>query len=147
MIELTAKLKVPRAAYRIEVHGRLELPFETRRRSVPGEVLRGGDLATASDGRVFEVVAVREKLLQIEAPDLARLAWHLGSNHVPVQFGQGFLRIPWAPGADEFARQLGARVTEIEEPFEPEVVEHEHNHGHEHEHDHDHGHHHGHGHE
>ncbi len=140
MITLTAKLKAPRAAYGIQVHGRLELPFDARCKSLPGEVLRGGDLVTASDGRVLEVVAAAEKLLQIEAPDLARLAWHLGSLHVPVEFGRDCLRIPWAPGADEFARQLGARVSQIEQPFEPEVAEHGHDHAHDHAHDHGHDH-------
>ena len=145
MIDLRAKLKVRRGAYGIKVHGRLEMPFEARRKSLRGEVLRGGDLVSAADGRVYEVVALPEKLLQIEASDLARLAWHFGANHVPVQFGQGFLRIPWAPGADEFARLLGARVSEVEHPFEPEVADHEHDHAddrhhHDHAHDHDHGH-------
>lgn len=139
-MELTGKLKVRREAYGIKVHGRLEMPFEARRKSLPGEVLRGGDLVTTSEGRVFEIVALPEKLLQIEAPSLARLAWHLGSLHVPVQVGEGYLRIPWAPGADDFARQLGARVSEVEEPFEPEVAAHDHSHGHDHAHDHDHGH-------
>jgi urease accessory protein len=74
MIEIKAKLKISRSAYKLKVKGRLALPFESRRKGrletklVSGEavalvlprveVLRGGDLVTASDGRVIEVVAV-----------------------------------------------------------------------------------------
>ena len=55
-----------------------------------GEVLRGGDRCAATDGRVVEVVAAPEKLLHIEcAPTLARVAYHLGNRHVPVQVGDG----------------------------------------------------------
>jgi len=73
MVEIKAKLKIPRGAYRLEVKGRLELPFDARQKSrlrthlasgeevalmLPrGDILRGGDLVVASDGRVVEVVA------------------------------------------------------------------------------------------
>jgi urease accessory protein len=137
MIELTAKLKVPRGAYQLEIKGRLALPFEARQKSrhraklesgeevavkLPrGEILRGGDLVTASDGRVIEVLSVPEKLLHIESGDLARVAYHLGNRHVPVQIGQGFLRIAEDHVLEELARKLGARVTHVEAPFEPEA--------------------------
>ena len=67
MLEIKAKLKIPKAAYKVEVRGQLKLPFEARQKSrlrthlvsgeevglmLPrGEILRGGDLVTASDGR------------------------------------------------------------------------------------------------
>jgi urease accessory protein len=137
MVELTAKLKVPRGAYKVEVKGRLALPFEARQKSrhratlesgeevavkLPrGEILRGGDLVTASDGRVIEVLSVPEKLLHIEAGDLARVAYHLGNRHVPVQVEPGFLRIAEDHVLEELARKLGARVTHVEAPFEPEA--------------------------
>jgi len=66
--------------------------------------------------------------------------FNLELNIDPSTFGEGCLRIPWAPGADEFARQLGARVSEIEAPFEPEVAAHGHEHHHDHDHDHGHEH-------
>ena len=137
MVELTAKLKVPRDAYKVEVKGRLALPFEARQKSrhratlesgeevaikLPrGEILRGGDLVTASDGRVIEVLSVHEKLLHIEADDLARVAYHLGNRHVPVQIGQGFLRIAEDHVLEDLARKLGAQVSHVEAPFEPEA--------------------------
>ena len=82
MIEIRAKLKIPRSAYALQVKGALRLPFEQRQKSrlhaklvsgeevalmLPrGEILRGGDLVTASDGRIIEVVAEVEKLAHVE---------------------------------------------------------------------------------
>ena len=116
--------------------GRLSLAFERRQRSrqrakldsgeevgvmLPrGEVLRGGDLVTASDGRVFEVVSRPEEVLHIEAKDLARIAYHLGNRHVPVQVGEGYLRIAEDHVLEDLLRRLGASVRHIEAPFEPE---------------------------
>ena len=118
------------------VQGRVELAFEHRQRSrqralldsgeeigmvLPrGEVLRGGDRVRASDGRVFEVVSAPEELLHIEAESLARVAYHLGNRHVPVQIGEGFLRIAEDPVLEEMLRKLGAHVSHVVAPFEPE---------------------------
>jgi urease accessory protein len=190
MIEIKAKLKIARSAYKVEVKGRLELPFDARQKSrlraklasgeevalmLPrGEILRGGDLVTASDGRVIEVVSQPEKLLHIETRDLAKAAYHLGNRHVPVQVGDGFLRIAEDHVLEEMMRKLGARVSHVEAPFEPEAgayagghqhqhdemghggkiheFGHPHDHGHDHDHEHgpdcghDHHHHHGHDH-
>jgi urease accessory protein len=153
MLEIKAKLKIARAAYKLEVKGRLRLPFAQRQggeaqarlesgeevalKLPRGEVLRGGDLVTASDGRVIEVVAVPEKLLQVTADSLAKLAYHLGSRHVLVQLGEGFLRVSADAGAREVLEELGAKASPVEAPFEPEVAA-----PHDHDHDHDHDHHH-----
>jgi urease accessory protein len=136
MIEITATLKVRRSAYAVQVKGTLRLPFEARQKSrlrtrlvsgeevalaLPrGEVLRGGDLVIASDARVIEVVAEPEKLLHIESSELARVAYHLGNRHVPVEMGEGYLRIAEDHVLEEMVRKLGARVSHIEAPFEPE---------------------------
>ena len=137
MIEIKAKLKIPRAAYKVEVKGQLKLPFDSRQKSrlktklvsgeevgllLPrGEILRGGDLVTASDGRVIEVVAEPEKLLHVETESLAKVAYHLGNRHVPVQVGEGFLRIAADHVLEEMLKKLGAKVREVEAPFEPEA--------------------------
>ena len=137
MIEIKAKLRIPRTAYKLEVKGQLKLPFDSRQKSrlrtklvsgeevallLPrGEVLRGGDLVTASDGRVIEVLAEPEKLLHIEADSLPRIAYHLGNRHVPVQVGEGFLRIAADHVLEEMLKKLGAKVREVEAPFEPEA--------------------------
>lgn len=85
-----------------------------------GRVLRDGERVVAIDGREVEIVAAPEKLAHIEAADLVRVAYHLGNRHVPVQVGAGFLRIAEDPVLEELARRLGACVTKVEAPFEPE---------------------------
>jgi urease accessory protein len=190
MLEIKAKLKIPRSAYKLEVRGTLKLPFEARQKSrlktrltsgeevglmLPrGEILRGGDLVTVSDGRVIEVVAEAEKVLHVECRSpaaLAKAAYHLGNRHVPVQVGDGFLRLAADHVLEEMLIKLGAKVSEMEAPFEPEAgayagAHHQHDemghggkihdhfddhgeghmHGpdcdHDHDHDHGHGHHH-----
>ena len=172
MLEIKSKLKIPRSAYKVDVKGQLKLPFESRQKSrlktklvsgeevglmLPrGEILRGGDLVTASDGRVIEVLADAEKLLHIETPELARAAYHLGNRHVPVEVGKDYLRIAQDHVLEEMLKKLGAKVTHVEAPFEPEAGAyagghqhdemghggkiHDHHHDHDHDHDHDHGH-------
>src|SRR5688572_14623249 len=166
MLEIKSKLKIPRAAYKVDVKGQLKLPFESRQKSrlktklvsgeevglmLPrGEILRGGDLVTASDGRVIEVLADNEKLLHVQTPDLARAAYHLGNRHVPVEVGKDYLRIAEDHVLEEMLKKLGAKVTHVHAPFEPEAGAyaggHQHDemgHGgkiHDHHHDHDHGH-------
>jgi urease accessory protein len=187
VLEIRSKLKTARGAYKIEVRGQLRLPFEQRQKSrlhahlasgeevalmLPrGEVLRGGDLVTASDGRVIEVTAEAEKVLHVEcasAAELTRAAYHLGNRHVPVQVGEGFLRIGADHVLEEMLKGLGAKVKHMEAPFEPEAGaygaghrhegmshggkihdfgehgsggahDHEHDHEHDHAHDHEHG--------
>jgi urease accessory protein len=154
MIEITAKLKVRRSAYAVQVKGTLRLPFEARQKSrlrtrlvsgeevalaLPrGEVLRGGDLVIASDARVIEVVAEPEKLLHIESSELARVAYHLGNRHVPVEVGEGYLRIAEDHVLEEMVRKLGARVSHIEAPFEPEGGAYDSTQAHAHDHHHHH---------
>jgi urease accessory protein len=137
MIEIKAKLKIARGAYKLDVKGQLKLPFDSRQKSrlktklvsgeevglmLPrGEILRGGDLVTASDGRVIEILAEPEKLLHIESASLAKIAYHLGNRHVPVQVGEDFLRIAADHVLEEMVKKLGAKVSAVEAPFEPEA--------------------------
>ncbi len=105
------------------------------------ESLRGGDALVLEDGRLVEVVAAPEALLEIRGTDplhLARLAWHLGNRHVPAQLLAKALRVRRDHVIAEMAVQLGARVIEIEAPFDPEggayaAAPHHHQHnGHDH---------------
>ena len=116
---------------------RLELPFDSRQKSrlrarlasgdevaliLPrGTIMRGGDVVKAQDGREVQIVAAPERLLHIEAASLARVAYHLGNRHVPVQVGEGFLRIAEDHVLEELLHKLGANVSRIEAPFEPEA--------------------------
>jgi urease accessory protein len=93
-----------------------------------GRVLRGGDRVTTTDGRVVEIVGAPEKLLHIESESLAKVAYHLGNRHVAVQVGEGFLRIAEDHVLEEMLRRLGARVSHVEAPFEPEAGAYGHHH-------------------
>ncbi len=123
--------------------------------------LRGGDALVLEDGRLVEVVAAPEPLVEIRGSDphhLIRVAWHLGNRHLPTQIMPKGLRIRRDHVIEAMVKGLGARVIEIEAPFDPEggaYAEHAHaeahphgrtGHDHAHSHAHDHGHHHGDGH-
>jgi urease accessory protein len=121
--------------------------------------LRHGDALALEDGRLVEVLAAPEPLLEIRCHDplhLARIAWHLGNRHLPTQLFPKYLRIRRDHVIADMAAKLGARVIEIEAPFDPEggayqtpVHAHRHDdgdhahghhhHDHTHNHDHDHG--------
>jgi urease accessory protein len=94
----------------------IDLPAATR--------LRGGDALILEDGRLIEVVAAPEEIYEIRCADaqhLARVAWHLGNRHVPVQVLAEALRIRRDHVLAELATQLGAHVVALEAPFEPEA--------------------------
>jgi len=118
---------------------KLELPFESRCKSrlrtrlVTGEecglflprgtVMRGGDKLLASDGRVVEVVAASEALMEAVSGDpllLAKAAYHLGNRHVAVHLLPGRLRFAADHVLGEMVRGLGLKLAEIEASFEPE---------------------------
>ncbi|HXT08166.1 MAG TPA: urease accessory protein UreE [Roseiarcus sp.] len=121
-------------------------------------LLRSGDGLKLEDGRLVEVVAAPEPLVEIRAAEpaaLVRIAWHLGNRHLAVELTRKALRIRRDSVIEEMARGLGAAVVAIEAPFNPEGGAyakggHE-PHGHDHHdhdhHDHDHDHHHTHGHD
>ena len=117
--------------------------------------LDGGDALELSDGRRVAVVAADEALLSVTAPSLARIAWHVGNRHTPCRIEAERLLIRADHVLADMLRRLGAEVTEVTGPFEPEggayghgrtfghAHDHGHGHGHDHGHDHDHGHVHG----
>jgi urease accessory protein len=85
--------------------------------------LRGGDALVLEDGRLVEVVAAPEPLAEIRGVDplhLVRLAWHLGNRHLPTQIVGKGLRIRRDHVIQAMVKGLGARVIEIEAPFDPE---------------------------
>lgn len=135
--------------------------------------LRGGDALVLEDGRLVEVVAAPEPLVEIRGADpqhLVRVAWHLGNRHLPTQIVGKGLRIRRDHVIEDMVKGLGARVVAIDAPFDPEGGAysggghgaHEHDHRdhkrhdhkheghdhahHDHKHGHDHDHHHGHSH-
>src|SRR5438046_5761164 len=117
--------------------------------------LRGGDALVPEDGRLLEVVAAAEPLVEIRGADplhLVRVAWHLGNRHLPTQIMPKGLRIRRDHVIEAMVKGLGARIIEIEAPFDPEggayaQAAHDHaahDHGHHHHRDHDHDSHHDH---
>jgi len=112
--------------------------------------LRTDDLLVLDDNTLVEVVAAPEPLIEARAADiagLARLAWHLGDRHVPVQVLPNRIRARHDDAIENLLKSLGAKVTAIDAPFEPEGGAYASSHSHDH-HDHDHAndHHHGHSH-
>lgn len=112
--------------------------------------LHHDDVIALDDGSYVEVVARPEALLEARAADvsaLARIAWHLGDRHIPVQLLPNRIRALREPATEELLKALGAKVTPLEAPFEPEggayevPSGHDHHHGHEHHQDHEHHHH------
>jgi urease accessory protein len=86
-------------------------------------VLRSGDALVLDDNRLIEVVAAPEPLAEIRGNDpqhLVRVAWHLGNRHLPTQITAKGLRIRRDHVIEAMVKGLGARVIEIEAPFDPE---------------------------
>lgn len=115
--------------------------------------LHTDDVLELDDGTLLEIVAAPEPLIEARAADLSglmRLAYHLGDRHVPVQVLPNRIRVQRAPELESLLQSLGAKLTMIEAPFEPEggayAASHGHHHHHDHGHGHDHAHDHGHGH-
>ncbi len=88
-----------------------------------GVILRAGDKLLGKDGRVVEIVAEPEAVIEAHSDDpllLARAAYHLGNRHVPVEVGTGVLRFGRDHVLAEMLRGLGLTISETEAPFEPE---------------------------
>ena len=119
-------------------------------------LLRHGDGLALEDGRLIEVRAQPEPLLEVRAEDtprLLRLAWHLGNRHLEAQIERTRILIRRDRVIAEMLTRLGAKLAEVIEPFNPEGGAydgpghgHSHGNGHAHVHSRGHGHGHGHGH-
>ena len=87
------------------------------------QVLQEGDELVLEDGRKILVRARPEKVAEISADDpqhLLRIAWHLGNRHLPTQILPGRLRILEDHVIVDMVRGLGAKVSLLEAPFQPE---------------------------
>ena len=117
----------------------IELPFEARNKSrfseilsdgreahffLPrGNVLVDGDILVADDGSMIRVVAADQDVVTIasaSAHQLMRAAYHLGNRHIPVQVGEGFLRIEPDSVLEGMIGQLGLEIKRERASFEPE---------------------------
>jgi urease accessory protein len=118
--------------------------------------LRDGDGLVLDDGSIVQVIGAPEQLVEVTATnevELARLAWHLGNRHTEMQIAGHKLRIRRDHVLEDMLRGLGATLTLLAAPFDPEGGAHEgsgHSHSHSrstsqsHSHSHSHSHHHDH---
>jgi urease accessory protein len=108
-------------------------------------VLEDGDRLVLDDGRHVAVAATEEDLYAIDARDavhLAELAWHIGNRHLAAAIEPARVLILRDHVIKAMLEGLGARVTDVVEPFRPvrgAYSGHGGHHGHSHDHDHDHG--------
>ncbi|PKO25196.1 MAG: urease accessory protein UreE [Betaproteobacteria bacterium HGW-Betaproteobacteria-8] len=89
-----------------------------------GTILRGGDCLQAEDGRVIQVQAAEEAVMDVTASSpqaLTRAAYHLGNRHVPLQVGEGWLRLEQDHVLKEMLLGLDVNVMDLQAPFEPEA--------------------------
>ena len=95
--------------------------------------LRDGDGLVLDDGSIVLVTGVPEKLIEISADsalDTVRLAWHLGNRHTDVQIVADKIRIRRDHVLEDMLRGLGAKLTPLDAPFDPEpAAPHGHSHG------------------
>jgi len=88
-----------------------------------GIILRDGDFLKSDGGLVMQVIAAQEAVYSIVARTPQALlcaAYHLGNRHVPLQVGDGWLRLEQDHVLKEMLLGLGMQVTEENAPFEPE---------------------------
>ena len=119
---------------------RLVLPFELRQKSrlratsvagtefallLPrGTVLRDGDRLRAVNGLIIAVQAASESVSTARSDDVtrfARVCYHLGNRHMPLQIGAGWLRYLADHVLDKMVAELGLMVVHEQAPFEPEA--------------------------
>ena len=86
-------------------------------------LLRDGDGLALEAGAVVTVKAAPEALMEVRAGtglSLAAIAWHLGNRHLPTQVLAESLRIREDHVIRDLLIKLGADVTAVKAPFDPE---------------------------
>ena len=150
MLKVTEKLNNPARPSET-----LTLPYEKRQKSrlrvsldnnqeaalmlERGSVLRHGELLRADNGLIIEIRAADEEVAVVLTEDsflFARACYHLGNRHVPLQIGEGWLRIQRDHVLENMVQSLGLLVSHQLAPFEPESgaysghSDHSHSHSH-----------------
>ncbi len=117
----------------------LELPYDHRKRGrIKAETARGlavglflergkclqdGDLLEAESGEVIQIVAAKEELIVAKANDplqFAKICYHLGNRHVPLQIGDFWIRFQPDHVLEELCRYYHLEVSKEQAPFQPE---------------------------
>lgn len=136
----------------VEITDSLTLPFDLRQKSRQrvtlgsgraaalmmerGLVLRGNDRLAGEGSDVVLVIAAKEQVSTVASEDLrllARVAYHLGNRHIPVEVGHGYLRYQHDHVLDHMVGELGLSARIEAAAFEPEGGAYgAHGHGHSH---------------
>jgi urease accessory protein len=98
-----------------------------------GTILSHGDKLALADGRIVEVIAADEMLHEVRAADatrLARIAYHVGNRHVPLQVSDGYLLMLPDHVLRAMVEGLGGSVAEVRRGFQPESGAYGHSHVH-----------------
>ena len=85
--------------------------------------LEHGDCLVLEDGRLVEIIAAEEDLLEVRGLDpqhLIRLAWHIGNRHLAAQIETDRVLIRNDAVIARMLEQQGAKVTPVKELFAPE---------------------------
>ncbi|WP_272677779.1 urease accessory protein UreE [Providencia sp. PROV019] len=114
-----------------------------------GTILKEGAILATEEGELVTIEAAKEQVSTVYSDDpllLARVCYHLGNRHVPLQIEAGWCRYFHDHVLDDMARGLGATVSVGLEKYQPEPGAYggssggHHHHHHHHDHD-DHHHH------
>ena len=138
MLNITQRLQQTTENYQID--DQLILPFDLRQKSRlrvilesgieaalmldRGTILRGGDFLKAENGLVVQIVAANQAVTNVTANTQQTLmcaAYHLGNRHVPLQVGDGWLRLEQDHVLKEMLIGLGMITVDQLAPFEPEA--------------------------
>jgi urease accessory protein len=94
-----------------------------------------GDALKLEDGRLVEVRAAEEELVEITAATplrLAKIAWHLGNRHTPAEVTEDAIYVAPDHVLVDMVRGLGAATRTVRRPFRPETGAYGGGHGHAH---------------
>lgn len=85
--------------------------------------LEDRDCLRLEDGRLIQIIASDEDLMEVTARDtahLVQLAWHIGNRHLEMQIDSQRVLIRSDHVIAQMLNQLGATVRNVREPFSPE---------------------------
>lgn len=161
MLKIIQRFNPDTAIKPIEVIDRLSLPLDLRKRGrfrattdsglevgifiERGQVLEQGDLLLTACDQLIQVVAQPEPVVTASTDDwhaFARVCYHLGNRHVPLQVGERWLRFQPDHVLQQLAEHYGLTTQSEQAPFCPENGAYGRfgGHSHAHSHDHDEGH-------
>lgn len=98
-----------------------------------GSMLSHGNKLALQDGRIVEVIAANESLHEVRAlslTQLARIAYHVGNRHVPLQVEDDHLLMLPDHVLRAMVEGLGGTVAEVKRGFQPESGAYGHSHVH-----------------